>query len=211
MMVKSKLIIFTLLVTSWILGCSETSSGPSTSSVIMPLAVGKEWVTKTTYYDSTGKSFDSRIDTLTMVSTKIIDSTTYYLNQFGQGYTNKSDGLWLAYWVSDRFPFVPYPVSIGLPMVRDTISLQGPNISDFIYAILTVESTNSPVTVAAGKFSCYKNHFRYYLLSDNSLYFEEFHYYSPNVGMIKKEQYVMDGTLAFFRIMSEELTSMVLK
>lgn len=190
---KVTCLFITIFGLALIVGCSETPSGPSTSSVIMPLAVGNEWVSESTRYDNNGNPIVS-IDTFKIVS-KVLENGKEVF------YSNRNDPYYFVnqtlYTTIDSLPWfiVQPPKHVNEVVRNDTFVIAekdayGDSTGQYytIYIREWVSTLDTTITVKAGTFPC----FGYTMLS----YTPKFgfkssgkSFYSRGIGYIKSESY----------------------
>lgn len=183
--------------------CSDDSQ-PATSvatPVLMPLAVGNEWVYTQNHYlhgqldttfTETQHIYRSKIDSLGRTCYSPIEKDTV-LNGFpvtvwwvntGQGYEMFGD--WIGSFV------FRFPVQAGYAYSLDT---------KLMYYNMVVSSTDTAITVPAGTFSCYR--YDYYD-KDNKYFATDF--LSPGVGQVYRyisnsdSSMVMESVLLHFTL-----------
>lgn len=180
-------------------GCKkEDLTGPeqTQASVIMPLKVGNEWNFTEAYYDSTEKVIIN-IDTQNkVIKDTVIQNETWAVMDFGyvkQLFTNRQDGLYfsLPNQFSPQLAF-KYPVEKGYIYNYETGSL-------------AIVSTDTSITVPAGKFSCIK----YYMEVKGNGILSSYAYIfmSPQIGIIKSERYAKKKSGKFYKASEAVLKS----
>ncbi len=176
------LLMCIFLVTS----CGDKSTGPKKPGFLMPLAVGNQWEYAITDYDTNSVVISVDTVLLEIVKDTLIQNMTFSIIT-ANGVrdpeifwpSNQSDGVWV---------FIPFDSTLALAFkypasVGDRIT--------FGQDSMVVAYTNKSVTVPAGTFPCYQ----YNQYSSGLL--EQIWSFSPNVGMIKAEDYARTpgGTL----------------
>jgi hypothetical protein len=145
-------------------------SSPVTSvDVIIPLAVGNEWVAHVASWDSSGRANVIRIDTARIVRDTTIQLERWFVDNRGNHVTNRPTGYWvLSNAVASMF--LKYPVSLNdnYPYGNDTIG---------------VVSRDTSITVPAGTFSCVCYHISYGTQSVA----RQILLASPNKGIVRRE------------------------
>lgn len=134
-------------------------------SVIMPLAVGNMWEYYVTIYDTNHYLLDSYYDTVLIIDDTLIESEGWFIDNKGELYANREDGLWRFNRYGQPFLSIPYPPDTTI--------------------IVT------PVEVPAGAFRCYK--YRNFVINPDSYYYYYNYYnyyYTPGVGLI---QFIRDS------------------
>jgi hypothetical protein len=174
--------LFLPIVAVLVVGCTDEAANPSpptTQQVLMPLAVGNEWVYAHSRYlegkldstliwpihihrvktDSLGRKCYSPLE----------KDTTIGNSMFSMWWTNTERGL--EYFGEPIGLFIwRYPVPSGFSYPLDT---------KLMYYNMVVSCIDTLITVPAGTFSCY----RYDYHNDKHEYFAS-DYYSPGVGRI---------------------------
>jgi len=151
-------------------GVSGPEQPAQPSSMIFPLAVGNWWVIHTTNYDTTGAVYSTRQDTIRILRDTTINNERWFI---GYGIlTNRVDGLY------DYQPGSVSPASLEL---KYPVSV--PN--DWVYRGIPMKilAVNDTLTVPAGTFVCHYYRSGY----DGITYNDEF--YSPEIGLVKRECY----------------------
>lgn len=150
-------------------------------SVIVPLAIGNQWLSHVTQYNSSGGIIDEFEASTIVTGDTVINDSTWYLvddNAAGLGgiLTNMDDGAWTYF--PDSTPaaalVLRYPASAGQSYPYYSVTVN-------------IDATNASVTVPAGTFSCY-----YYRLSAPIIGTVGKIWAAPNIGVIKAEQYDLD-------------------
>ncbi|MBX3042827.1 MAG: hypothetical protein KIT33_11900 [Candidatus Kapabacteria bacterium] len=161
-----------------LLQCCDNPTEPSKIKRILPLDKGNIWI----YQEYEVKGEDSlvkyKMDTIKVLSDTIIDDfrfsyIKYFSRIFSFGYIN--DSL-LSYvdpnYKLNHYLIYTYPCNVG-----DFYS------SDF--GLCKVENIDTTITVRAGKFRCIK--YKFYARMGTGHGFDDYHYCSPGVGLIKIE------------------------
>lgn len=157
-----------VLIVLFGLGCKSNDNVTNSSevtSVILPLAVGNEWIYA---HNSTQPP-----DTHRVLSDTTIDGETWYLWQSQAGTVipaiNRSTGLWINSG-GVEYRFLKYPASSG-----DTYQ--------FTNLQATVESTRDSVEVPGGFHFCWKYVFTY--AGNNALIL----FAAPDIGIVRWEEW----------------------
>lgn len=152
-------------------GCtSDNPTGASVpSGVIMPLAIGNQWIQRYVLYSDT--QHETR-DTIKVLSDTLINNQRWYLvsdGPYGVLMANQSDGLWIR---SGGISWLvwKYPANPGDVYHRPADSVR-------------VASTSRTITVTAGTYRCYE-----YRINHNPPIF-----IAPNVGMVRLDSVVITG------------------
>jgi hypothetical protein len=166
---------------SLIIGCKEiVDPGPQNMSInkstIMPLKVGNSWTYQITDIDTVTKQTSTSTITITIQSAKVIRGETWFVDNSGGVYINRSNGLWYANDENDTTFLAKYPAAI-----QDTF-----NVHSFYPSLFTVISVDSNVQTEAGTFNCfvYKN-------SDSNG--NSVKCYSPGVGLISLDAFLVSA------------------
>jgi hypothetical protein len=189
-----------------IVGCeSQSAYVEPLDDVIMPLALGNTWVYELTRFADDGSVGSVELDTTRIV--KVTDYTgevryyTYFENDMGSYYTNKSDGLWSGSFSSagSRSQLsVPYPAEIGDFTDLDTMiqyiwdSTMRDRLYDTVITRITLKEKNVGVEVKAGTYACYHYEMQMKRGYSGLVVFNSDYYYAPNVGRILLETYAAD-------------------
>ena len=125
------------------------------------------------------------------------------------------DGLWIRYdFAPDEIFFAKYPAKVGDIFRHDSYILTKESSPDPLgeaTADYIVSSTTESVTVPAGTFICYKYNADYYDTTSHQLIDRFNKFYSPNVGMIKSEDFHLDSASQTLKIaQTSQLTKVVL-
>jgi hypothetical protein len=146
------------------------NSNNSTSQII-PLNVGNQWMRQITNYDTTGNMYYSKVDTIQVLRDTTIQSEKWWF--LGAGiFTNRSDGFY------DYESSSPNEISLLFKYPTSTN-----NTYTYRGTPMKVMSIGDSVSVPAGTFVCY--HFRQGV---DSVSYSDF-YISPNIGTVKEECY----------------------
>lgn len=181
-------------------GCSDDPSGPSTSSVIMPLAVGNTYIYNT---DWEGNSYT---DSCIIGSIKVVNGDIIYLRanfDHKDGYFHRGDSLF-AYFDSTILFIATNPNYIGELISNDTdivaeTDAQG-NPTGYSYTTThrrTVSAIDTLITVPAGTFHCFGYKIESNILHRVSpVHTISYYYYSQKVGNVLHKNYeVISDTL----------------
>lgn len=193
-----RLVMFAALCSLFISGCknnNEPTASTTSGDIIVPLSVGNQWIYLVT--DSTSPSGRFITDTLitrithdtTIENEKwyVVENTSHpfiptdNVKKYSSAlWINRADGNWVGPY-GPGMSFSPY-LSIKYPSsVND--SWQLPRWADsYPLVTLTVISTNTPVDVQAGHFTCYEIEYR-----DSVTAVPSRAYYAINIGFIKSD------------------------
>ena len=161
-------------------------------SVILPLAIGNQWLTSVIEYNESGQTIDEYTATGTVVGDSTIEDWTWYLMVTDTAgadsslWTNKEDGAWA--WTD----------SAGAPEALMLKFRATPGESYPVYDVtVTVESISTSITVPAGTFECYyyRAHIPIYGTIGKI-------WAAPNVGVVRAEEY---GLTLFGTYLSKEI------
>lgn len=148
-------------------------------SVILPLAIGNQWLTSVTEYNESGQTTAEYTAIGTVVGDSTIEDRTWYLMVSDTAgadsslWTNKDDGAWA--WTD----------SAGAPEALMLKYPTNPGESYPVYYVtVTVESISTSITVPAGTFDChyYRAHIPIYGTIGKI-------WAAPNVGVVRAEEY----------------------
>src|SRR5688572_3217045 len=110
-----------VLLAIFVAGCDSTS-GPSTTSVLVPLAIGNTWIYEVTGVDSTGVVYDTSEYVRTLTDTMTIDGELYYrIDNWIAFATNRPDGHWILIADPPARRYAKYPAFVGEVTRRDTL------------------------------------------------------------------------------------------
>ncbi len=187
------------------LSCAPANGPIPDQQVIMPLALGNEWIGQINQYDSKGNLDSSWFDTLSVLRSKEAGGETWYYVHVYWGYgrdtnhlwfTNRSDGLYTcdsehfttAYRLA-KYPARPHDVCVVFENTSDSTGLYSE------YRGIGVDTTNIPVSTPAGQFQCYSySGFDFSQAGDvGSSIWEPSSFYSPGVGLIQWGYFGLDG------------------
>lgn len=191
-----KLIVLLMIV--FVAGCDSTS-GPSTTDVLVPLAINNTWVYEISDFDSTGTLYQTSEYIRKLTDTITLEGELYYRinNSIGLA-INRSDGHWIAIVNPPGRRYAKYPAFVGEITRRDT--LRGSEIDPDPLKITGYSETRlitnvAPVTVPAGTFIAYQYETIHTMANGKPL-IKEALYMTPGIGEIKFENYnyLEDGT-----------------
>jgi hypothetical protein len=178
-----------LLAVLLVCGCSrEPITGPDKQSVILPLAIGNQWISRVSNFSSTaiGVVTSTWMDTVTVTGEETIDNERWFIIDSMVSRTNRSDGMWVKLRGFDSWLVAKYPAAVG-----DTFSTRvtpDPFANDTTIIYLSVVSTSTSVTVPAGTFQCMEYKTNIAVRGSVLLEAQEDHYYfAPGIGMVKSE------------------------
>jgi hypothetical protein len=156
----------------------DKSTNPKPPDVLIPLAIGNQWEYAITDYDTNSVVISVDTVLLEIVKDTVIQNMTFYIIT-ADGIrdpeifwpSNQSDGVWLFILADSTMALAfEYPASVG-----DRIT--------FGQDSMVVAHSNASVAVPAATFQCYQ----YNQYSSNLL--EQIWYFSPNVGLVKTEDW----------------------
>jgi hypothetical protein len=141
------------------------------ADVIIPLAIGNQWVTQINGWDSAGHPQAGLMITNRIVRDTVIQMERWYLRSAGPSVTNRSTGFWIR---EGSLPelYLKYPAVLG---------------DKYVYGGDTVQVTarDTTIAVSAGTFSC-----RCYTITYTSADLaNQLVFVCPNKGMIRSEVY----------------------
>lgn len=171
--------------------CDPAADRIILDGTIMPLKVGNEWAYRVRIFDESGAVTDSSYDTVKVVREVVINNEIWYVDNDGNVQTNRTDGRW----VRSEVPYLveKFPSRLNeMYRLIDTVT------------IVRVRGVDEPVSVPAGRYLSF-----IYQWMRNGFLVGDF-YYAPNVGMIKSEKYMQQGT-GVFLIERKELLWISLK
>ena len=160
-------------------GCDLFSPSPERQQSLLPLAVGNEWVFRSTTTYTTGSPPASRLDTIRVVSDTTVGSETWYhLTDTGQKtsyyVTLRVDGVWKDL-ASPRLLY-RYPATAG-----QTYAFS-PDES------IQVVRTDASISVPAGTFSAFHYRFLRERIDLNGQVYENTYpcdyYLAPGIGWV---------------------------
>lgn len=170
-----------LIVTSVVLllYCCGNPTEPSEIERILPLNKGNIWI----YQEYEVKGEDSlvkyKIDTIQVLSDTIVDDFRFFnVSYFGSilsvAYFNDS----LYSYVDPKYPHLKPYLIYAYPCKLDDHNFG-------LFGGCKIENIDTLITVQAGKFRCIK--YKFYATMGAGNGFEDYHYCSPGVGLIKTE------------------------
>ena len=188
-----------LLSVLLILGCSDEVVNHK-RSVIWPLAIGNQWTLETCEFNYAGDTLSFDTLTLEVVRDTVINSERWFIIYVNGSYdpelppvTNKADGGWQVDSLGQEWMSAKYPA-----VVNDSFQWGD--------QMCYVDSINEIVTVPAGDFTCY----RYRRTDIGSTDPRSLMYLSPDRGLVKLEELVIDGGGQPYVNSRSELLSFVL-
>ena len=191
------LIIISIIL---LLNCCGNPTEPSKIERILPLNKGNIWIYQKYFIDSKDSLLDYGIDTIKVLSDTIVDDTRfsyikYFSRIFSLGYINDS----LFSYVDPNYKLKHYLIYTYPCNVGDLY------LSDF--GLCNVENIDTTITVLAGKFKCIK--YKFHATNERGVGFEDYHYCSPGVGIIKIEHFEnsFSQNEVFIKISEKELIS----
>ena len=145
------------------------------TGTIVPLKVGNEWGYKVRIYNQSGAVTDSSYDTVKVTREIVIDNELWFVDNDGNVQTNRADGRWIRSEVAYLVEKFPCKLNEMYRLV-DTITT------------VRVRGVDERVRVPAGTYLSF-----IYQWMQNGFLVGDF-YFSPNVGMIKSEKYMQQGS-----------------
>jgi hypothetical protein len=205
------LFIFVLLIA----GCKENSQSPQSADVIMPLAVGNQWYWDVEYYAPDGTVTGAGKDSLLITSTRNVGGVERYV--IGTGAEIYYEGSALVTSLNGfRKPFIwaRHPMPLAAPEIIDTFVItteQSPDPIENAEYIMTYLSNSVPITTPSGNYNTLKYQFDLIGMRSDTLHSRDFGYYALNVGLVMKEQFVLDTlTGNLYRVSQSRLTKVIL-
>jgi len=171
------LIIISIIV---LLNCCGNPTEPSKIERILPLNKGNIWIYQNYFIDSKDSLLDYGIDTIEVLSDTIVDDIRfsyikYFSRIFSIGYINDS----LFSYVDPNYNLKHYLI-YTYPCKAGDFYLSN-------FGICKVENIDTTISVQAGKFRCIK--YKFYARMGAGNGFDDYHYCSPGVGLIKIEHF----------------------
>jgi hypothetical protein len=201
-----------LILSLTIASCKNSTDTP-TSTDLIPLKTGNQWIYETTVYNDSGIATKKTIDT-TIVGTDFNAQGLmwHFLTWNGVGgfLSSRNNGLW-SYDSSNQKSFLEYqyPTLAGNEYIAEYDSTSNGFGKEITVLRIKVISTNELVTTAIGKFSCY--HYQYDMeltsshgdVTDVGELLQDI-YFAPNVGLLKvtEPRFTSDGKPNGFYLIS---------
>lgn len=185
-----------VLLAIFVAGCDSTS-GPSASSVLVPLAINNTWVYQVTDFDSTGAVSEISEYVRKLVDTTTIDGQLYYqLDNLIGFVTNRPDGHWIFVGSPPGWRYAKYPAFVGEIIERDTLRDFSSDPVEDAFVETKLVSNSVSVTVPAGTFIAYQYESIYVLVANGKPIIKEVLYMTPGVGAVRTENhnYLENGT-----------------
>ena len=151
------------ILLTWLTGCSDGPTGPSTIIEFMPIEIGNQWITQHSYFDTLGVQIQINLpDTVTIIGDTLINSQRwcyqYYLGYL-LAYRNAESGAFIRL-VSPNTDGVEkllyqFPTYVGSAYAYPVVTFSGDSawLSDTKDSC-TVISVDTVLTVPAGTFHC---------------------------------------------------------
>jgi hypothetical protein len=200
-------------------GCSDSNSTVSESKIqrLFPLNAGNEWRYHAQKFRSDGTlRAEGESSFLITGQTTFLGLTAYTITIDGD--TSKHQMFYYSgssdfYAVEDNVyvtHLLHYPININEPYIlKDTVYETG----SIFKRELVLRSTDTSITVSAGKFTCI--HFDVIdfegTVNQQDTNGVAKQYYSPGVGLILEEDYGHDANFNFYLSTNRKLTSYVVK
>lgn len=170
-------------------GCVESpTSTSSSSSVLMPLKIGNQWIGRTAS-DSAGSTVYT-YDTLTIVEEVVKEGETWYKANTGELFMNR-ENVGLLHAENDSSDgcgcaIAEFPAERGDTMMLPDMSVLLPNQTQPVDQVIGREvlSTDTSITVPAGTYSCYHYEVKVYSPANARLLFPDERYYKPDLGPV---------------------------
>ncbi|MFI5201636.1 MAG: hypothetical protein ACHQNE_04570 [Candidatus Kapaibacterium sp.] len=203
------------------LNCAPANGPLPTQSVIMPLAVGNEWIGKVIQYDVHGNPDSTWLDTLRVLNSQVVNGETwYYLNGYppyiqwsrtpnspyekdtsGCVFVMRPDGIYrIQDWNFDSSQrFLSYPVRAHDYVYRVGTGRPDSTGHYLSYSYKGVDTIGLTVHVPAGSFSTIVYSIGSYSQSSDVISegIGPGEYYAPGIGLVQYGCFEEDGrTLA---------------
>lgn len=168
-------------------GCNSNTSGPTNVKELSFLKIGNKWVYSVTDFNSDGSIQRTRLDSMEIIGTKILNGEEYFA-YLPHGYHRiDEEGLW--WWViglSEKRHLVKYPAVEGEIWGHDTEVIDyGSMHEDKGYQNIGMYNSDTTISTEAGKFSCLVTVQHGTLASDGNPYFDDSLFVDPQYGIIK--------------------------
>ncbi len=180
-----------VLLTIVLSSCEPSADRIIPTGEIVPLKVGNQWTYKVKIFNQSGTVTDSSFETVKIVNELLIVNELWYVDNDGNVQTNRADGRWVRSDVEYLVEKFPCKLNEMYRLV-DTVTF------------VRVKGVDEPVNVPAGRYLTY-----IYQWMRNGFLVGDF-YYSPNLGMVKSEKYMQEGT-GVYLLETKELISYALK
>ncbi|MBC8044727.1 MAG: hypothetical protein IAF08_14920 [Rhizobacter sp.] len=199
---RKALIITLLALSALVSSCKEntgTSVDTASSSQIIPLEIGNQWIYKNVYYDSLGAITFDALDTVTIIKDTTISGEKWFRLQGSVGYSfdviHRADGY---YYYGDGGAILQYKYPANLNERYQTYVATPTDT-------MVVASFNSVTTVQAGTYTCYQ--YNRFVPSRPTV--RQTTWIEAGKGIIKEEAY--GGTTTVFLSSRAELVGRNLK
>jgi hypothetical protein len=197
--------LFFTSLTILALNCAPANGPLPTQQVIMPLAVGNEWIGRVNRYDSHEKFDSTWLDTLRVLRSEDTGGETwYYANTpviYGPDtlyawFTNRPDGLYTRdmedhgkTYRAAKYPARPGDICATFDSTFDTLG-------NGLYDGVSVDTTNWLFNAPAGIFNCSVYRGFYYSRNYDEIQsaYEPGRYLAPGVGLIAFGYFQADGS-----------------
>ena len=179
-----------------IYGCSSTTNEPcvpmKTTGLIIPLALGNQWIYRVTGFDDRGNVYPNpTLDTFTLSKDTIIKGEQWFFYDGGDIVINRSDGLYTNNGDSLPLLFYKYPANTG-----DTNFFPHGNS-------ISVVSNDTIVSVPYGCFSTYQYTHEPFYAAPLDIFI------APGVGEVRTEYWTGISSKPY-KYRQRELVSVVL-
>ncbi len=191
------------------LNCAPANGPIPSEPVIMPLAVGNEWIGRINRYDSHAKLDSTWLDTLRVLRSEVADGETwYYANTpviYGPDtlyawFTNRPDGLYtrdIEDYPEDHgkvYRCAKYPARPG--DICATFDSTFDTLGNGLYDGVSVDTTNLRFNAPAGIFNCDVYRGFYYNRDEDEIMsgYAPGKYLAPGVGLIAFGYFQADGS-----------------
>ncbi len=132
-------VVFGMIV---IFGC-EGGDDSGNDGILIPLKVGNSWEREVIVFGSNGNVSDSYSIVESIDDTIQVDEQAWFVNNYGDQYQNRRDGLWMRDDINGEYLMFKYPTRAG----------DSHTISDGNMRVTTVDG-DTTIVVPAGSFSC---------------------------------------------------------
>lgn len=181
----------------------------------MPLAVGNQWYWDVEYYAPDGTVTGTGKASLIISSKRTVGGEERYVLDTGTDiYYDGTALVTNSYLFSHPFISVRYPMPLAAPEIIDTFVItteQSPDPIENAEYIMTYLSNSVPVTTPAGSYNTLKYKFDLIGMRSDTLHSTDISYYALNVGLVMREQFVLDTlTNQNYRVSQSRLTKVIL-
>lgn len=210
-------------------GCTEPTS-PETVDVIMPLAIGNEWVGKETTYGPNDSVLDWTYRTIEIVDTLTVNGRLWYQSRIKSGaspqiewYFNDEQGLHRSITDINETPSYPslylkYPAKVGdktpIAGVQGFVpdSQGNDSLATEVGTVITLTEADFELIAPIGRMvrcQLYVRHTAQWSRPHEYFRNSRWNYYCPNIGPVRLEQLSDDADLETQTRKVWELVTMV--